>query len=333
MFLSYLILFSGLIAAAQDINFSQFYELPLLRNPALAGLFKGDIRVVSAYRSQWGSVTVPYLTQALGGEIRLPVSPRDFLSIGMQITNDIAGDSKLGRIQFLPMAAFNKCLNEETHTYLSIGVLGGLVQQRFDPSQLKFDDQFVSGSYSPANATQQTFKTQQLKYWDLNAGLSFSAQAGEVDYYVGAAYFHLSQPKVTFDPTNDLRLNKKIVVNAGVNIPNGMQDMLTVFADVFVQGGNNQWQGGMIYKHDLKEMQADEEKRVSISAGSFFRWEDAVIPVVKLDYNKFALGVTYDINISKLKPASQMRGAYELTLCYRISSIASAISLTIPVAR
>jgi hypothetical protein len=30
---------------AQDIHFSQFFEAPLLRNPSLAGIFTGDIRV------------------------------------------------------------------------------------------------------------------------------------------------------------------------------------------------------------------------------------------------------------------------------------------------
>ncbi|RYE18143.1 MAG: type IX secretion system membrane protein PorP/SprF, partial [Sphingobacteriales bacterium] len=46
----------------QDINFSQFYEIPLLRNPALAGLYSGDFRATAAFRSQWGSVSTPFQT-------------------------------------------------------------------------------------------------------------------------------------------------------------------------------------------------------------------------------------------------------------------------------
>jgi hypothetical protein len=42
----------------QDFTFSQFYEQPLMRNPALAGVFTGDLRVSGAYRNQWASVTV-----------------------------------------------------------------------------------------------------------------------------------------------------------------------------------------------------------------------------------------------------------------------------------
>ena len=57
-------------ASSQDINFSQFYDLPLLRNPSLAGLFQGDIRITSAYRNQWQSVTVPYRSFGFGAEIK-----------------------------------------------------------------------------------------------------------------------------------------------------------------------------------------------------------------------------------------------------------------------
>ena len=66
------ILFSS--GKAQDLNFSQFYELPLLRNPALAGIFIGDIRIQSVYRNQWQSVTVPYRTSGLSAEVNFPVN-------------------------------------------------------------------------------------------------------------------------------------------------------------------------------------------------------------------------------------------------------------------
>lgn len=304
-------------AFAQDINFTQFYELPLLRNPALAGLFKGDVRVMSAMRSQWGSVTVPYQTQALGAEIRIPFLKNDFFCAGLQLTNDIAGDSKLGRTQLLGMLAFNKCLNEDHNTFLSIGVLGGAVQQRFDPTNLKFDDQFVNGAYSASNPTQQTFASQKLLYWDLNTGISLSSEIGNTQCYIGGAYFHLNQPMVAFDPNNDFRLNKKYVINAGLNIPSGYKNRIIIYLDLFMQGGNHQGQGGFLFKHDLFEPEDEEMPQLSISAGSFYRWNDAVIPVIKFDYYKWTLGTSYDVNISKLKPASQLRGAYEVTLCYR----------------
>src|SRR5258705_4781229 len=92
-----ILIINSLIAEAQqDINFSQFYELPLLRNPALAGIFNGNVRFTAAYRNQWQSITVPYRTMALGSEFKFfkGLAAGDFITAGLQITNDIAGDSK-----------------------------------------------------------------------------------------------------------------------------------------------------------------------------------------------------------------------------------------------
>ncbi len=312
------LLFSATSLQAQDINFSQFYEMPMLRNPSLTGFFKGDFRITGAYRSQWGSVSgVPFKTQALGTEFKFPISSysNDYLSVGLQLTNDMAGDSKLGRTQLLPAVAFHKSLDEDTDTYLSIGFMGGAVQQRFDPTKLRFDDQFVNGSYSETNPTSQVFENTNVTYWDASVGMLYSSEAGNVKYYVGASYFHLSNPKVAFSVDKDVRLNRKLMLNGGITAPISAYDRLILYADAFMQGGNRQAQGGVIIKHDL--IQFDDDETTSFSAGCFLRWNDAIVPLIKLDLYKFALGLTYDVNISKLKAASEMRGGFEITMSYR----------------
>lgn len=315
--LIFLLLCAG-TAKSQDINFSQFYELPLLRNPALAGIFAGDVRVTSAFRSQWQSVTTPYRTLGLGMEYKKPVgrNSNDFITIGTQLTNDIAGDSRLRRTQIFPVLNYHKSLSGEKDTYLSAGVMGGPVIQHFDPSKLSFDDQFVNGSYSPANPTKQVFTNTGFTYWDASVGLNFSSTAGEsTRYYLGVGLFHITKPKVAFQQQYDIILNPKWVVNAGLSTPLRDDNKLIVYADYFMQGGAKQIQGGLLFSHDL--ISNDENLKTTISGGAFYRWNDALVPVLKLDYNQFAIGVTYDVNVSKLKTASQYRGAYEITLSYK----------------
>lgn len=312
-----LLLFAGL-AKGQDINFSQFYELPLLRNPGLAGIFNGDVRVTSAFRSQWQSVTVPYRTIGLGMEYKKPVgrNTNDFITVGMQLTNDIAGDSRLRRTQLFPVINYHKSLSGERDTYLSAGIMGGPVIQKFDPSSLSFDDQFVNGSYSASNPTKQTFTNTGFTYWDAAVGLNFSSTAGEsTRYYVGLGLFHFTKPKVAFQKQYDVVLNPKWVVNAGLSAPVSDANKLIVYADYFMQGGARQIQGGVLLSHDLVIL--DDNHKTIISGGAFYRWNDALVPVLKLDYNQFAVGITYDVNVSKLKAASQYRGAYEITLSYK----------------
>lgn len=305
-------------AHAQDINFSQFYELPLLRNPALAGIFYGDIRITGGYRNQWQSVTTPYQTQALGAEFKTAISENsdDFLTFGLQLTNDQAGDSRLSKTQVLPAINFHKSVNGDKDTYISAGIMAGIVQHRFDPTKLQFDDQFVNGTYSSTNPTQQTFSSTNLTYWDFSAGLSFSSViANEIRYYVGLGLFHFTKPRVAFIPSNDIKLNPKWVFNVGLTAPTGYNDRLIIYGDAFSQGGHFQFQGGLLYHHDL--LAYDEGDKISIGAGAFYRWNDAVVPVLKLDYLNWGLGVSYDLNVSKLTKASKMQGGLELTLSYK----------------
>ncbi|WP_431213546.1 type IX secretion system membrane protein PorP/SprF [Puia sp. P3] len=64
----------------------------------------------------------------------------------------------------------------------------------------------------------------------------------------------------------------------------------------------------------------DETNPVNFYAGVWGRFTnnttDAVIPYVGLDYSDFNLGVTYDVNVSSLKTASQSRGGIEISLIY-----------------
>src|ERR1043165_3652339 len=82
------------MAHGQDLHFSQFFEAPLLRNPSLAGIFTGDIRFQGVYRSQWGSVTVPYKTGSFNFEYKKPIGHgNDFFTTGLQVLYDRAGST------------------------------------------------------------------------------------------------------------------------------------------------------------------------------------------------------------------------------------------------
>jgi len=311
-----LLLLKGTLTA-QDINFSQFYEMPMLRNPALAGFYKGDIRVTGVFRNQWVAVPVKYRTQGLGVESRFAVgNGDDYMSLGLQMTNDMAGDGNLGRTQILPVAAFHKSLNADRDMYLTAGFIGGPVSQRVDPTRLRFDDQFVNGVYSSTNPTRQSFSSTNFTYWDMGAGLSFSSEiAYGTRFYLGASYFHFNNPKVAFSALNDIRLNRKFTLNGGLSIETSDNDRLSFFGDIFFQGGSRQVQGGAIFQHKIVSY-ADEED-IAFSTGAFYRGSDAVVPVIRLEYLKFGIGMSYDVNISKLRSASQFRGGLKMTMSYR----------------
>src|SRR5829696_3218462 len=87
---------------SQDIHFSQYFEAPLYRNPALAGIVNGDYRIQTVYRSQWNSITDAYKTTSLNAEYKLPIRNDDYLTLAVQVFHDKAGTTNLTTTHLLP---------------------------------------------------------------------------------------------------------------------------------------------------------------------------------------------------------------------------------------
>lgn len=317
---------TALYSTAQDVGFSQFYDQPLLRNPALAGIFTGDVRFSASYRNQWESVTIPYRTFGLSTEVKTPINitQDDNLTFGLQLIRDIAGTSDFSTLQILPAINYSLPLSKVRTSYLSVGFMGGIMQQRFDPTKLVMNDQFVAGSngsFSILPSTQQIFNRTAVNYFDISTGISYNGAIREqTDYFVGIGMFHITSPKVGFYDNHSITLNKKLAFNAGLSVPTSEADRFVLYADHFRQydtafkSVGSTFQAGFLFRHDLFVMGDDA---TTISGGLLYRLNDAIIPVVQLQLNKFMIGLSYDVNIDKLATAARYRGGFEVILSYR----------------
>src|SRR5262245_27634885 len=110
---------------SQDVGYSQFYDQPLLRNPALAGVFTGDARFTASYRNQWESVTIPYRTFGFSAEFKVPLHlvENDNATFGLQLLRDVAGTSEFSTTQMLPAFNYSFPLNSEGDSYLSVAFM------------------------------------------------------------------------------------------------------------------------------------------------------------------------------------------------------------------
>ena len=322
-----LTLLMALGSFSQDLNFSQFYELPLLRNPALAGIFLGDVRVQSVYRNQWQSVTVPFRTAGLSAEVNFPINDYGhYLTAGAQVLHDVAGDSRLTRAHFLPVLTYHAPLNGEEF-YISGSIMGGMVTSSFDPTGLRWDDQFVNGQYNPNVTTRQVIRQTGKNYFDIGGGIALSGPlTPSIDAYGGVGLFHANNPAIAFN-TDDIRLGRKWAFNGGLTLHTSDQNRLTFYADYFLQQPGNEMDSvaqvgaqrvtmlGGFYTTDIAQYDTDD--RISFSVGAVYRWNDAIVPVIRLDMKKWAVGLSYDVNTSQLTKASGARGGFELTLAYK----------------
>ncbi len=304
---------------AQDIHFSQFSETPLLRNPALAGIFSGDLRIQGVYRNQWNSVTVPYQTSSLNAEYKLPVgNGDDFLTIGGAVLYDKAGTIALTSTHVSPVLNYHKSLSADRNMYLSAGFAAGIVQKKFDWSKVTTNSQFDGTNYDPTLGNGESNLNNNYLYFDGSAGLSFNSQITQnVDnnIYLGISYNHFNRSaKSSFFNASDVQVIPKWVFSAGLKMSVNDYAYVTFHGDYSTQGPFTEAIGGMLYSLKLDD---PEDPHYVISGGGFLRWSDAFIPVIKLQVSPLTFALSYDVNVSQLKAASQSRGGFELSLSYQ----------------
>lgn len=309
-------LIAGLLSVAtahsQDIHFSQFFEAPLLRNPSLAGIFNGDYRVQAVYRDQWNSVTDAYKTGSLNGEYKKPIGKADdFITLGLQLFYDRACTVGWTNTQVMPALNYHKSLSTERNMYVSLGFMGGWVQQYFDRSRMTTNSQY------DGLGDGETFNETKYTYLDGSVGMSFNTNISDDlndNLFVGIAYHHFNRPKNSFYRNAAIELNPKWVASAGIKFGLTDYSYLTIQADHSRQGNFNETIGGALY--GLKLGQDVDNPDYVIHGGLFTRLNDALIPVVKIDYKPFSVALSYDVNISKLKTSSYGRGGFELSVSF-----------------
>ena len=299
-------------ASAQDIHFSQFHETPLYRNPALAGIVNGDVRIQTVYRTQWNSIANAYKTGSLNAEYKMPVGTTDdYLTVGGQFFYDKAGTSNLTTTHMLPAINYHKSISSTSNAYLSVGFMGGLVNRRFDRSKITTNSQYEGLGDGETSAQSE------YSYLDGSVGMSLNMGFGEnVDnnMYLGAAFHHFNKPKNSFYNDETIRLSSKYTFSGGLKFGVTEASYLTIEGDHIRQGTFQETVAGMMY--GIKIGPDLELPDYTLHAGAYLRVNDAFIPTVKLDYRPFSIGLSYDVNISKLKASSYGRGGFELSLSY-----------------
>jgi type IX secretion system PorP/SprF family membrane protein len=313
-----LLLFTMPAVRAQDIHFSQFFEAPLLRNPALAGIFTGDYRVQAIFHNQWNSFANAYRTGSLNGEYKWPVGKgSDYFTTGLQVLYDQAGTAALSTTEILPALNYHKSLSNNHPMYLSLGFMGGYVAKSLDLSKVTTNSQYNGTAFDPALPNGETILSPNIHYLDGSLGISFNTSFGNNNantMFAGFSYQHLNRPKNSFYKNPTIELDPKYVFSAGVKTIINEYTWFTLQADHSRQGPAQETIAGALYSYKLGD--DPENSLYTLSLGGFLRWKDAFIPVLKLEMNGLAVALSYDVNVSQLKTASEGRGGFELSISY-----------------
>jgi len=304
--------------SAQDPNFSQFFASPLTLNPALTGKFDGVYRVAGNYRNQWPTIFNAFRTYTVSydmGILKKSTPEYDQFGVGIMGFADEAGDGVLKTNAASISLAYHKALDENGYNQLGAGFQTSFTSKRLDVNKLTFEDELTTSGFVQGT-TQEVFSGQRVSvsYVDVNAGILYNGTSnGYNNFYLGASMYHINRPKESFQGDQYFLLNARFTLQGGGKIPVGQYNYLHFSANHSMQAKAHNTVIGGAYALNLN---ADEEDPTTVYFGSWFRFGDAVIPYIGLEFGEFHFGATYDVNISSLKPGSNTRGGAEISLIY-----------------
>lgn len=310
--------------SAQDVHFSQVYNNPLHINPANVGGFTGYERVILNYRSQWSGASSPYNT--MGFSFDMPMFQRDgskaHLGLGISVYNDRAGDSKFGTTY--PALSLGGIVPINDNSKLTTAIQAGYVMRSVNLSSVTWASQFDGKEYDPALASGENKSSLSDGAVDLAAGVRYAFDARKENFQgfrfsqfdIGAAYYHITQPKFNFLTGGD-KLYSKIVAHtsARIDLKEANIGFMPYFA-MFLQNKYKEFNGGMMVRWKLSEGTKITGilTESAIYFGLHYRVEDAFIPQVMYEYGSWGIGISYDLTGSSYRKINNMNGGFEVSL-------------------
>jgi len=317
--LAVLVLLVKMQGFAQDPHFSQFFSSPLTLNPALTGKFDGVFRAAGNYRDQWPSISKAFITSTVSLDAPMltnRINPNDVWGVGLMAMTDRTANGILNSNYISLSTSYHKGLDEDGYHQLGFGFQGTYASKRLDGSQLKFENELaLDGTWTLPSNEPVDGRNVNVNYFDFNAGVLYNGSTnGTNNFYLGASMYHINRPKESYFGSGYYTLNPRLTVHGGGYFKVGEITTLHLTALFSQQAGANETVIGGAVAFNLNS--GDEETPANFYAGSWLRFNDAIIPYLGLEWSDFRLGMTYDVNYSSLKAGSQSRGGIEVSLIY-----------------
>jgi type IX secretion system PorP/SprF family membrane protein len=333
-FLSLWILIFTCKLNAQDIHFSQVNETPLFLSPANTGFFNGYVRVVANYRNQWAAMNNAFQTYALSVDGGLFKSKRRkaFMGLGFTLFTDQAGAAKIRKTTAL--INISGLVKLDRNSSLSGGIAAGAAATNANYDNLSFASQFEGNNYDPSLSSGEKVVYRQFTTTDVAAGLAYEYNTSKADqdhddikaYRIAFGAFHLNRPEQNFGAGSSYKMPIRFAYSFTSNLD--LEDTKFSITPTLIfqtQGKFNQLLGGtyLKYRTNTGTKTTGQRTQNGIGIGLFYRVNDALIPKFMFESGDFAMGVSYDVNLSGYRTASNYRGGFEVSIRY--NNLASSL--------
>jgi len=298
-------------AFAQDAQFSQYYQAPLVLNPGFTGITPRQ-RMIVNHRIQWPSLPQAFSTYAASYDIFLNQIRS---GIGFLATSDRIGSANWRSTTVSLLYSYKVKLTDKL--VFSPGLSFGYGTNGIDRSKLRMGDDLEYNGISLDPALNQI---SQPSYADFGSGFLLYSKK----LWFGASFAHMNRPNLSVIG-EESRLAMKTAIHAGMKLEltRGPRSGRPVY---FTPSFIYRMQGSTFSQLDLgANFHVDP-----VSVGIWYRGkpfvknvintidQDALILFTGLYLKRLTVGYSYDFTISKLQTSSG--GAHELSLTYELPS-------------
>lgn len=302
------------LAAQTDPHFTQNYTYAMYINPAMVGQSDGDYRASAIYRSQWSAMGHPYRTTGISAD----ASTNNNIALGVNLLNQSAGDGGFNYLNAYASIAYTglKFGKNESH-HVIFAMQAGVLNRSVNQNKFKWGEQWnpITG-YNASNVTSESFNKTSATTLDMGTGALYYDASADKKYNIfgGLSFYHINKPSdpiISADNTDLNTIPMRYTIHGGVSI-NLMEGTNIVPHILYNQQGNAKEFMLGVYGQKM----VNEE--TTIMAGGYYRFKDAVAPYIGVDYKNFLVGLSYDVNTSKLGATTRNVNAFEISFSYII---------------
>jgi len=270
-------------ALAQDPTFTQFYANPIYLNPALAGS-TGCPRIGINYRNEWPQLTGNYVTTSAAFDTYIKSISG---GVGLIAMHDMQGQATIQTTMIGGIYSYNLRFNRKFS--LMFGARAAYFQKFLDWDKLTFGDMI-----DPRRGF--IFETGDVPRGNGRRGF-FDASVGVVgfgkNFFFGLAGHHLNQPDESMI-LGQSKLPIRATGHVGAEIQLGQRgrysNKTSIMPNIIYQ-----------YQNGFQELNIGSYVRFgNFTFGTWYRNRDAFILSLGLSTEKFKMGYSYDLTVSKL---------------------------------
>ncbi|MEY4050228.1 MAG: hypothetical protein RL262_1062 [Bacteroidota bacterium] len=276
-------------------------------NPAAVG-FGLNNRFQSFFRTQYAGVGDPFYTAGAAvdfGFFKIDESPNNSFGYGIQAVSEKVLNGILQTNSISNSLAYRIFFNKKQTSYFALGIGYSILTRTLDASILSFGDQYYSGRlFNPSSL--EAISKYPTKY-TTNAGFIYGFQSEKSFFQIGASEFLVNR---TINTIISNQPNQNYQFSALLNFEYQLEEDKTILIHADYQ---NRLEKEFFYAGAAVGVALSNEMNRAYF-GCFYRNKDAVIPYVGLIYNKYKIGLTYDIYSNSLTSSNLRPQTIEFSL-------------------